>query len=117
MEHPLDARHRPGHRRGIGNVGHPHFKLGIALVLLEVAWIAGRHIVDDAHRTAEREQPIRQMGADKSSAAGNKVKHRIDHPLPNHNLSSRGRRRSSAARNSGTWRHIHSKKMKPQSPW
>ena len=82
MEHPLDARHCPSHDVGIGYVGHAHLKPGIGLVLFEVARVAHRHVVHDAHRAAQREQSIRQMGADKSGSARNKVKHRIDHPLP-----------------------------------
>jgi hypothetical protein len=56
-------------------------------VLLEVARVARRHVVHDPHRAAEGEQSIRQMGADESGSAGNKVKHRIDHLLIRHGPS------------------------------
>ena len=111
MEHPIDAFERLGHGHRIRDVGHPHLKLWIGFVLLEVARVARRHVVNDPHRTTEGEQSIRQMGADESSSAGNKVKHRIDHLLMRHGPSLGG---VAVIRISLT--PLHSKKMKPQSP-
>ncbi|MNF70025.1 hypothetical protein D3C84_519240 [compost metagenome] len=68
VHHGAATGHSPSHQRGIGDVADDQFDLGI--VQRQVAALAGRQIIKDAHRMALGEQRVGQVRANEPGAAG-----------------------------------------------
>ena len=77
MEHALRARRRGVDRCFVGNVRFDNFQPRVAVMLLKIGTPADDETVEDAHVPSSVDQPIDEMTADETCAAGDKIDHNI----------------------------------------
>ena len=89
MEHALRTRRRRVDRGLVGNVCFDDLQPRVAVMLLKIGTPADNETVEDAHVPSSVDQPIDEMTADESCAAGYKIDHNklADGPVAVRSLS------------------------------